>query len=108
MECTMEIQAKRKIEFDRKLSKDHGIQVGGMVLLYDNCHKEFLGKLHIQWMGPYKVSQIFPNGSFLLEDLQGVWLDMRVNGSQVKKYVSEANLDSGSGNKMDVCGDSHI
>ena len=32
---TTNIQAKRKAEFDGKLPKSHGIQVGGMVLLYD-------------------------------------------------------------------------
>ena len=38
---TMEVQAKRKNDFNAKLTKDHGIQIGGMVLLYDNCHQEF-------------------------------------------------------------------
>ena len=34
------MQAKRKEDFYNKLLEDHGIQVGGMVLLYDNHHKE--------------------------------------------------------------------
>ena len=80
---TMEVQAKRKDSFDAKLSKDHRIQIGGMVLLYDNRHEEFPDKLHIRWMGPYKVTYIFQNGSLQFEDLQGNWLDMRVNGSRV-------------------------
>ena len=63
------MQAQRKKDFDAKLQKSHGIQTGGMVLLYDNCHKEFLDKLHIRWMGPYRVTYIFPNGSLQLEDL---------------------------------------
>ena len=46
MECTEEVQAKRKVEFDWKLLKEHRIQVDGLVLLYDNRHNEFLGKLH--------------------------------------------------------------
>ena len=49
---TTEVQARRKTEFDGKLSKDHGIKIGGMVLLYDNRHKDFPGKLHTRWMGP--------------------------------------------------------
>ena len=72
---TMEVQARRKTEFDGKLPKDHRIKVVGMVLLYDNRHKDFLGKLYTQWIGPYKVNYIFPNDSLQLEDLQGVWLD---------------------------------
>ena len=57
--------------------------------LYDNLHKEFPGKLHTRWMGPYKKTQIYSNGSLQLEDLQGVWHDTRVNGSRVKKYKEE-------------------
>ena len=81
LERTLEVQAKRKVEYDGKLPKNHGIKLGGMVLLYDNHHKEFPGKLHTHWMEPYKVNYIFPNGSLQLEDLQGVWLDTRINGS---------------------------
>ena len=86
---TTEVQAKRKIDFDEKLPERHGIVKGGLVLLYDNQHKVFPGKLHTKWMGPYKVTQIYSNGSLQLEDLQGVWLDTRVNGSRVKKYKEE-------------------
>ena len=87
---TTEVQAKRKEDFDEKLSESHGIEKGGLVLLYDNRHKEFPGKLHTRWMGPYKVTQIYSNGSLQLEDLQGVWLDTRVNGSRVKRYKAES------------------
>ena len=90
---TTEIQAKRKEDFDEKLPESHGIEKGGLVLLYDNRHKEFPGKLHTRWMGPYKVTQIYSNGSLQLEDLQGVWLDTRVNGSRVKKYKEESALE---------------
>ena len=69
LEQTEEIQTKRKKEFDSKLPKDHGIREGGLVLLYDNRHKQFPGKLHTRWMGPYKVTTIYPNGSLQLEDL---------------------------------------
>ena len=81
LEQTMKVQAKRKEDFDAKLPKEYGIQTGGMVLLYDNCHEDFLSKLHTRWMGPYKVTEIFQNGSLQLENLQGNWLDTRVNGS---------------------------
>ena len=83
------MQAKRKGDFDDKLPKSQGIEEGGLVLLYDNRHKEFLGKLRMRWMGPYKVTKIYSNESLQLEDLQGVWLDTRVNGSRVKRYNQE-------------------
>ena len=81
IELTRLIQAKKKVKFDRKLPKDHRIKESGLVLLYDNRYKDFPGKLHTRWMGPFKVAQIFPNRSLQLEDLQGNWLDTRVNGS---------------------------
>ena len=46
LEQTMEVQAKRKNDFDAKLPKDHGIHTEGMVLKYDNRYKDFPRKLH--------------------------------------------------------------
>jgi hypothetical protein len=86
LEKTLGVQMKRKEDYDRKLPVDHGIREGGLVLLYDNRHKDFPGKLHTRWMGPYRVNQVHQNGSLQLENLQGQWLDTRVNGSRVKKY----------------------
>jgi hypothetical protein len=79
------VQIRRKEDYDRKIPTDHGIWEQGLVLLYDNRHKEFPGKLYTRWMGPYGVCQIFPNGSVQLKNLQRQWLDTRVNGSRVKK-----------------------
>ena len=59
LEQTVEVQAKRKDDFNAKLPKDHGIQTGGMVLLYGNRYEDFPGKLHTRWMGPYRVTQVF-------------------------------------------------
>jgi hypothetical protein len=84
---------KRKEDYDRKIPTDHGIREQGLVLLYNNRHKEFPGKLHTRWMGPYQVCQIFPNGSLQLENLQGQWLDTRVNGSRVKKHTATEITD---------------
>jgi hypothetical protein len=93
LEKTVEVQMKRTEDYDRKIPTDHGIREQGLVLLYDNRHKEFPGKLHTRWMGPYRVCQIFSNGSLQLESLQGQWLDTRVNGSRVKKYAATENSD---------------
>ena len=93
---TEKVQTLRKKEFDEKVPADHGIKEGGMVLLYDNRHKEFPGKLHTRWMGPFKVKQIFSNGSLQLEDLQGNWLDTGVNGSRVKRNEPEADTEDNS------------
>jgi hypothetical protein len=88
LERTINLQMRRKEDYDRKIPTDHGIREQGLVLFYDNRHKEFPGKLHTRWMGPYRVCQILPNGSLQLENLQGQWLDTRVNGSRVKRYTA--------------------
>jgi hypothetical protein len=87
LEKIAHVQMKRMEDYDRKIPVDHGIREQGLVLLYDNRYKEFPGKLHTRWMGPYRVCQIFPNGSLQLENLQGQWLDTRVNRSRVKKIL---------------------
>ena len=96
---TMKVQAKRKNNFDAKLPKDHGIQTEGMVLFYDNCHEELPSKLHTRWMGPYRVTYIFQNRSLQLKDLQGNWLDTRVNGSRLKQYQPKSSLDDELGSR---------
>ena len=58
------------------------------------AHEDFPGKLHTRWMGPYRVTEIvYQNGSLQLEDLQGNWLDTRVNGSRVKQYQTESSSE---------------
>ena len=63
LERTRNSQAKKKEDFDSKLLGDHGIEEGGLILLYNNCHKQFPGKLHTRWMGPYMVTTVYPNES---------------------------------------------
>jgi hypothetical protein len=93
LEKTVNVQMRKKEDYDRKIPGDHGIREQGLVLLYDNRHKEFMGKLHTRWMHPYRVCQIFPNRSLQLENLQGQWLDTRVNGSRVKRYTTTEITD---------------
>ena len=94
LEQTILVQTKRKQDFNARLPRSHGVEEGGLVLLYDNRHEDFPGKLHTRWMGPYKVRTIFPNGSLQLEDLRGVSLETRVNGSRVKRYNPDSFSDS--------------
>jgi hypothetical protein len=93
LERTVNVLLRREEDYDRKIPTDHGIREEGLVLFYDNRHKEFPGKLHTRWMGPYRVCQIFPNGSLQLENLQVQWLDSRVNGSRVKRYTATEITD---------------
>lgn len=53
-----------------------------MVLLYDNRHEQFLGKLHTQWMGPYRVTEVYENRSLQLEDFRENWLETMIKMAQ--------------------------
>jgi hypothetical protein len=97
LEQTLTVQTERKEKFDAKLPWDHGIRRDGLVLLYDNQHERFPGKLHTRWMGPYRVTEVFENGSLQLEDLQGNWLETRVNSSRVKRYQPEISTEEEGG-----------
>ena len=88
LELTIASQNRRKEDFDRKLPQDTGIREGKLVLLFDSRHKDFPGKLQTRWIGPYRVRQIFDNGTLQLEQLDGIPLETRTNGSRVKLYNS--------------------
>ena len=42
-----------------------------LVLLYDSRFQKFPGKFKIRWLGPYRVIEVFPNGSIVVADLEG-------------------------------------
>ena len=57
LDRTIEVQTKRKEEFDSKLPDDHGITPGGLVLLYDNRHKQFPGNSTPDGWDPIKLQK---------------------------------------------------
>ncbi|OAE31931.1 hypothetical protein AXG93_4485s1180 [Marchantia polymorpha subsp. ruderalis] len=65
---TEQIQLKRKKAYDKRVRLVTLLK-GHLALLYDSRHARFPGKLHLRWMGPYKVVVVFPNGSVQLADL---------------------------------------
>ena len=84
-------QAQRKKAYDKKLRKKD-IHAQDWVLLYDNRFNKFPGKLHTRWMGPYKVLNVWKNGSLQLIDMEGEELSTRTNGARVKKYYPSTDL----------------
>ena len=52
-------------------------------------------------MGPYRVVELFENGSLQLEDLHGNWLETRVNGSRVKQYRLDASTEEEGGTRSE-------
>ena len=101
LEQTISVQAERKEKFDAKLPWSHGIRKNGLVLLYDNRREKFPGKLHTRWMGPYRVVELYENGSLQLEDLQGNWLETRVNGSRVKRYQPDVSTEEDEDTRLE-------
>lgn len=85
VEHTILQQDKRKVAYDKKL-KTPTLQVGDLALVYDSRYMFFPGKLHTHWIGPYRVVEVWPNGSLTLETLAGIPLETRINGFRVKKY----------------------
>ena len=79
------IQKRQKSYYDSKLKKKTFI-ANDYVLLYDSRYLDFPGKFQLRWHGPYKVTEVFQNGSVQLEDYEGKHLATRVNGNRLKLY----------------------
>ena len=79
------IQKRRKSYYDSKLKKKT-FTVNDYVLLYDSRYLDFPGKFQLRWHGPYKVTEVFQNGSIQLEDYEGKQLATRINGNRLKLY----------------------
>ena len=86
------MQRVRKEQYDKKLPSMAPIFMRQYVLFYNSKHKKFPSKLHTRWMGPFRAVEVYDNWSLQLEDLEGKWLNNRVNGSQIKRYYPPEDL----------------
>ncbi|KAL2651374.1 hypothetical protein R1flu_019502 [Riccia fluitans] len=50
--------------------------------------EHFPDKLNLNWRGPYKVVEVFDNGSVQLANMNDEMMGTRVNGHRVKKYIT--------------------
>lgn len=58
-----------------------------MLVLLQNTRKlDFSGKFNTVWLGPYFISEVFPNNSVLLEILNGESFPTRTSKSRCKEY----------------------
>lgn len=80
-------QQKMKAVFDRK-AKEVLFQEGDLVLRWDTRREDKgkHGKFDPLWYGPFKISEVRGNNTFVLENLEGEMLDMPVNGQYLKHY----------------------
>ena len=74
-------QEKMKSIFDRK-AREIMFQAGDLVLRWDTRREEKgkHGKFDPLWYGPYKISEVKSNNTFMLEDLDGEAVELPVNG----------------------------
>ena len=64
------------------------------VLLYDSRFKDFKGKLHTRWMGPYQLDAVFDNGMVRLITIDENQTTFVVNGHCLKLYHRPASKDA--------------
>nr|GEZ31830.1 DNA-directed DNA polymerase [Tanacetum cinerariifolium] len=64
--------------------KNHILNVGDQVLLFNSRLKIFSWKLKTRWSGPFTITCIFPYGTIELSQPNG--LNFKVNGHRVKHY----------------------
>ena len=66
-------------------------QPGMLVLLYQSRLRLFPGKLKSRWLGPYRVTQVFPHGAVEVEGLLSQQR-FKVNGHRLKPYLCASKL----------------
>jgi hypothetical protein len=74
--------------FDKK-DKSAIFKVNDKVLLWDVAHAENgkHSKFQKLWLGPYKVTSVIGNNSYLLKDMEEKLFSFTTNGSHLKHYV---------------------
>ena len=82
-------QQKIKQAFDRKVKKKE-FEIGDLVFKWDapRQDKGKHNKFDALWIGPFKISEIFSNNTYGLQDLEGEEVfNSPVNGYFLKKYL---------------------
>jgi hypothetical protein len=80
-------QQRIKQVFDKKANKEE-FQIGDLVLKWDapKQDKGKHGKFEALWIGPFKISGVFSNNMYRLQDLEGEEVfSSPVNGHFLKK-----------------------
>jgi hypothetical protein len=83
-------QQKIKQAFDRRVRKED-FQLGDLVLKWDapKQDKGKHGKFEALWIGPFKVSEVFSNNTYKLQDLEDAEVfGSPVNGHFLKKFFT--------------------
>ena len=72
---------------DQKIEKREFV-VGDLVLLFNSRLHLFPGKVKSKWIGPFLITNVFPQGVVELENKEGV--RFTINGKRIKIYRGQA------------------
>lgn len=86
LELTRKHQATRKEKYDAGITKCKNMRANDLVLVFDKRYEKFPGKLQMRWAGPYRIQEVFKNGSLQLQNLDGKIWPARTNIGRVKRY----------------------
>ena len=90
----------RKEKFNQKLAPK-SIKKGSLVLRYNNrLNYNKSDKFVPHWEGPFKVVELFDNGSYQLMDASRELHKTRVNGWRLKPYFSQVMEDQAKANQV--------
>ena len=83
---------RKKSWHDRQIKRNH-FEVGRLVLMYDSKFFKNLRKLRAHCLWPYIVTNITDGGALKLQNLDGIEVQVFVNGSQMKSYHDSYDLE---------------
>jgi hypothetical protein len=88
------VQKKQKDQHDRKLHHQIKFSIGDVVLYYDAAKKkQWSGKLNPKWKGPFYIHQVGDKRSYKLRTIGGRVLKNAVNGSLLKLYHDQQQME---------------
>ena len=77
--------------------RDAPLEEGSLVLLHNmKWETSYTDKLVFWWLGPYQICEVRDNGSYLLEELDGVRFSTSVQGSCLKPFYTAYQVDEDS------------
>ena len=87
-------QDKQKEYHDNKYTLQDQLKVDDLVLLYKSAHAQSKSdKLNPHWKGPYRIHQVFPNGTYKLYTEEGRSIKGVIHGNQLKLYKKPPFLE---------------
>jgi hypothetical protein len=80
-----------------KRVKEKSFQVGNLIrktILPIESKSSKFGKWSTNWGGPYKIEEVIPENSYIVENVQGISLPRALNGKYLKWYYPSVWQDT--------------